>query len=59
MKNYDLYLIELEDYYERLEKLFLFKRKLLEEEYFGNYGLESDIPYIDNILTKKILEMTK
>ena len=58
MKNYDLYLIELEDYYERLEKLFLFKRKLF-EGYYGNYGLESDIPYIDNLLTKKILEMTK
>ena len=58
MKNYDLYLIELEDYYERLEKLFLFKRKLL-EEYFGKYGLESDIPYIDNLLMNKILEMTK
>ena len=58
MKNYDLYLIELEDYYERLEKLFLFKRKLL-EEYFGNYGLESDIPQIDNLLMNKILEMTK
>ena len=58
MKNYDLYLIEFEDYYERLEKLFLLKRKLL-EEYFGNYGLESDIPYIDNMLTKKILELTK
>lgn len=58
MKNYDLYLIELEDYYERLEKLFLFKRKLL-EEYYGNYGLESDIPYIDNLLMNKILEMTK
>lgn len=58
MKNYDLYLIEFEDYYKRLEKLFLLKRKLL-EEYFGNYGLESDIPYIDNMLTKKILELTK
>lgn len=58
MKNYDLYLIEFEEYYERLEKLFLLKRKLL-EEYFGNYGLESDIPYIDNMLTKKILELTK
>ena len=58
MKNYDLYLIELEDYYERLENLFLFKRKLL-EEYFGKYGLESDIPYIDNLLMNKILEMTK
>ena len=58
MKNYDLYLIELEDYYERLEKLFLFKKELL-EEYYSNYGLESDIPYIDNLLTKKILEMTK
>ena len=58
MKNYDLYLIELEDYYERLEKLFLFKRKLL-EEYFGKYGLESDIPYIDNLLMNKILETTK
>lgn len=58
MKNYDLYLIELEDYYERLEKLFLFKKELL-DAYFGNYGLESDIPYIDNLLTKKILEVTK
>jgi len=58
MKNYDLYLIEFEDYYERLEKLFLFKRKLL-EEYYSNYGLESDIPYIDNLLMNKILEMTK
>ena len=58
MKNYDLHLIEFEEYYERLEKLFLLKRKLL-EEYFGNYGLESDIPYIDNMLTKKILELTK
>ena len=58
MKNYDLYLIEFEEYYERLEKLFLLKRKLL-EEYFCNYGLESDIPYIDNMLTKKILELTK
>ena len=58
MKNYDLYLIELEDYYERLEKLFLFKKELL-EGYYSNYGLESDIPYIDNLLTKKILEMTK
>lgn len=58
MKNYDLYLIEFEDYYERLEKLFLLKRKLL-EEYFGNYGLESDVQYIDNMLTKKILELTK
>lgn len=58
MKNYDLYLIALEDYYERLEKLFLFKKELL-EEYYSNYGLESDIPYIDNLLMNKILEMTK
>ena len=58
MKNYDLYYIALKDYYKELEKLFLFKKGLL-EEYYGNYGLESDIPYIDNILTKKILEMTK
>lgn len=58
MKNYDLYYIALKDYYKELEKLFLFKKELL-EEYYGNYGLESDIPYIDNLLTKKILEMTK
>ena len=58
MKNYDLYLIALEDYYERLEKLFLFKKELL-EGYYSNYGLESDIPYIDNLLMNKILEMTK
>ena len=58
MKNYDLYYIALKDYYKELEKLILFKKELL-EEYYGNYGLESDIPYIDNLLTKKILEMTK
>ena len=58
MKNYDLYYIALKDYYKELEKLFLFKKELL-EKYYGNYGLESDIPYIDNLLTKKILEMTK
>ena len=58
MKNYDLYYIALKDYYKELEKLFLFKKELL-EEYYGNYGLESDIPYIDNLLRNKILEMTK
>ena len=58
MKNYDLYYIALKDYYKELEKLFLFKKELL-EEYISNYELESDIPYIDNLLMNKILEMTK
>ena len=54
--NYDLYYIALEDHYKELEKLFLFKKELL-EEYNGNYELENDIPYMDYLLTKKILEM--
>ena len=54
--NYDLYYIALEEYYKELEKLFLFKKELL-EEYISNYELENDIPYMDYLLTKKILEM--
>ena len=54
--NYDLYYLALEDHYKELEKLFLFKKELL-EEYNSNYELENDIPYMDYLLTKKILEM--
>ena len=53
--EYDLDLIELGDYYNDLVKLFLYKNALLED--FINKDCDSDIEYVNYLLTKKILQM--
>lgn len=59
MENeYDLDMLELKDCYDRAEKLFLYKGTLL-EEFLMKYDRDSDIQYIDYVLTKKILEILK
>ena len=57
MKNeYDLDILELNETYDRAEKLFLYKATLL-EDFLMKYEQENDIQYIDYVLTKKILEI--
>ena len=47
---------ELENYYRKIEKLFLLKKALL-EEYVMKYDNDDDIEIINFILTRKIIEI--
>lgn len=47
---------ELENYYRKIEKLFLLKKALL-EEYVMKYDNDDDIEFINFILTRKIIEI--
>ena len=47
---------ELENYYRKIEKLFLLKKALL-EEYVMKYDNDVDIEFINFILTRKIIEI--
>ncbi len=55
--EYDLDLIELGDYYNKLVKLFLYKNALLEDFINKDCDNDSDIEYVNYLLTKKILQM--
>jgi len=47
---------ELENYYRKIEKLFLLKKVLL-EEYVMKYDNDDNIEFINFILTRKIIEI--
>lgn len=55
--TYDLDLIELEEYYNRIKKLFNRKNEMV-NDFYNNYDYDSSL-YIDFILTNKICEILK
>ena len=55
--TYDLDFIELEEYYNRIKKLFNRKNEMV-NDFYNNYDYDSSL-YIDFILTNKICDMLK
>jgi len=55
---YELDLTELKSYYEELELLFQYKRKLI-DNYLMEYDNDNDVEYLDYLMTRKIIEMKK